>query len=240
MRAAQPLAGALVAGGLALVETDGNGFFRMRACPPGGARSRRAIRSRAAAGRARVTVLPGQTVSAAITLEARATITGRVLDANGAPVPRATRADPGARRLHVRLRQQQRRVHVPRHAARRLPDSGARTVARVADRVHGGERQRPAQRLHVGRRSRGAGRPAPPSFGSANAVLAAYQKAVRTFLSVDESLLRPADGRPRRVRLEQGAAVPGLDDRASPTSGSCRRARSPDGPSTATDGRSAR
>ena len=41
-------------------------------------------------GSARVTVLPGQTVTVEITLEARASIVGRVLDADGAPVPRAT------------------------------------------------------------------------------------------------------------------------------------------------------
>ena len=85
--AGAPQAGALVAGGVALVQTDANGFFRLEGVPAG----RRTIEAgdpvTRRRGSAEVVVLAGQTVSAAIRLEARATITGRVLDASGAPVP---------------------------------------------------------------------------------------------------------------------------------------------------------
>jgi hypothetical protein len=86
----EPQPGALVAGGAALVETDANGFFRLQGVPAG----RRTIEAgdpvTKRRGSAAINVLPGQTVTAAVTLEARATIIGRVLDAAGAPVPRVT------------------------------------------------------------------------------------------------------------------------------------------------------
>ena len=88
--AASRVAGALVAGGAALVTTDANGFFHIDGVPAGTAYDRGRRSGDAAPGSAQVTVLPGQTVNAAITLESRATIIGRVLDANGNPVTGAS------------------------------------------------------------------------------------------------------------------------------------------------------
>lgn len=86
----QLVAGALVAGGIALVETDANGFFRLEGVPAGQRSIQAGDPVSRKRGEARVNVVPGQTVSVAITLESRATIRGRVLDAAGNPVPRAT------------------------------------------------------------------------------------------------------------------------------------------------------
>ncbi len=88
--AGQPVAGALVAGGLTLVQTDANGAFRIEGVPAGKRTIQAGDPVTRRRGSAEVNVLPGQTVVAAITLEARATITGRVLDANGNPVPKAS------------------------------------------------------------------------------------------------------------------------------------------------------
>ena len=101
--------------------------------------------------------------------------------------------------------------------------------------VHGSQRLRPGERLHVRRLPAGLGEPSTPSFGDKNAVLAAYQEAVQHVPQRRRvAARRPADGRPRRLRLEQGPAVPGLDDRRRrhpvPAAGHGRRAE----PSTAT------
>lgn len=86
----QVVAGAVVAGGLTLGTTDANGFFRIEGVPAGQQTIEAGDPTTKRRGSAAVTVLPGQTVSVAIVLEARATIVGRVLDANGQPVPGAT------------------------------------------------------------------------------------------------------------------------------------------------------
>ena len=184
--------GALVAGGLALVADR-----RQRILPHGGrARRRRdvskpAIRSRAGAASAEIVVLPGPDRQCGRSrLEARATITGRVLDANGTPVPRATVRIPSLGGFTF--------VFANDSGVFRFPDlplgdyliQAPGPSQGVADLVHGGQRLRPEQRIHrrrrtgrhwrVERRRRSA---------TSNAVLAAYQDAVRTFLNVDESLL---------------------------------------------------
>ena len=84
------LAGALVSGGVALATTDVNGFFRIEGVPAGSRTIEAGDPVTRRRGSAVVTVLPGLTASAAITLESRATMTGRVLDANGNPVPGAS------------------------------------------------------------------------------------------------------------------------------------------------------
>jgi len=86
----QPVAGARIAGGTALVETDANGFFHVDGVTAGTISIEAGNPQNKRRGSATVTVLPGQTVTAAVTLEARATIVGRVLDANGQPVPDVT------------------------------------------------------------------------------------------------------------------------------------------------------
>ncbi len=143
-----PQAGALVAGGLALVQTDANGFFRSVGVPAGPRRIEAGDPVTRRRGSAEIVVLPGQTVSAAVRLEARATITGRVLDANGNAGAARHGPHPEPGRLYVRLRQRQRRVPLPGYAARRLPDSGAWPVEGVAHLVHGGQRLRPGRRIH--------------------------------------------------------------------------------------------
>ena len=82
--------GAVVAGGLALATTDANGFFRVFDVPAGQRTIEAGNPNTRKRGSSVVNVFAGQTVTAAITLEARATITGRVLDAAGAPVPFAS------------------------------------------------------------------------------------------------------------------------------------------------------
>ena len=86
----RPAAGALVAGGLALATAGGDGRFRIEGVPAGTRRIEAGDPVSRRRGSADVTVRPGTTVQAQIQLEARAGIQGRVLDANGNPVPRAT------------------------------------------------------------------------------------------------------------------------------------------------------
>src|SRR5262249_30213073 len=86
----QLLAGAVVAGGITLATTDANGFFHIDGVPAGQATIEAGDPVTKRRGSLGVTGLPGQTVNAEITLEARATIIGHVFDANGQPVPKAT------------------------------------------------------------------------------------------------------------------------------------------------------
>lgn len=86
----RPVPGALIAGGISLGVADANGFFRIEGVPAGKRTIQAGDPLTKRRGSAAVTVFPGQTVTTAITLEARATIVGRVLDANGQPVPKAT------------------------------------------------------------------------------------------------------------------------------------------------------
>lgn len=86
----QPVAGALVAGGVTLAETDADGLFRIEGVPPGPRLIQAGNPLNRRRGATEVTVLSNQTVTAVIQLEARATIEGVVRAANGDPVPRAT------------------------------------------------------------------------------------------------------------------------------------------------------
>ncbi len=86
----QLVSGAVVAGGFTLGTTDANGFFHIEGVPAGLHSIEAGDPVTKRRGSVAVTVLPGQTVRAEVTLEARATIVGYVLDANGHPVPRAT------------------------------------------------------------------------------------------------------------------------------------------------------
>ena len=122
-------------------------------------------------------VLPGQTVSAAVTLEARATITGRILDANGQPMPRVSVRLPQSGGFTFVFTNDQRVFTFPDMPLGVVPDSGAGTVRGLADRVHGQQRHRSAIRFHERRRA-GRSRDRRPSSSDKNAVLAAYQDAV--------------------------------------------------------------
>ncbi len=158
-----------------------------------------------------------------------------MLDANGAPVPRATVRLPVLGGFTF--------VFANDSGVFRFPDL---TLGEYLIQAPGPSREslisfmeangyRPAQRVH--RRATSppiSGTSRTPTFGDRNAMLAAYQDAVRTFLNVDESLLV---GLPMadlgRVRLEQGPAVPGLDDggrrRQVPAAGNRVRAAPLDG-----------
>ncbi len=86
------MAGALVAGGVALVTTDANGFFRIEGVPAGARTIEAGDPVTRRRGSAPVTVLPGQTVSASITLESRATIVGTRARCERSPDSRRFRA----------------------------------------------------------------------------------------------------------------------------------------------------
>ena len=93
-------------------QTDVNGFFRIEGVPAG-PRTHRGRRSGHAPPRIRAGRRPAWSDGDArrSRLESRATITGRVLDANGIPVPARDGPHSERRRLHVRLRERQRRLH---------------------------------------------------------------------------------------------------------------------------------
>jgi hypothetical protein len=185
----EPVAGALVAGGIALVETDANGLFRIEGVPAG----RRTIEAgdpvTRRRGAADVVVLAGQTVSAAVTLEARATVTGRVLDASGNPVPRATVRLPVLGGYTF--------VFANDSGVFRFPDlqlgehliqaPGPSRESLIEFMESNGYDPRSA--FTAGDIPAELGGEPEPSFGDRNAILAAYQDALRTFLNVDESIL---------------------------------------------------
>lgn len=97
----QPVANALVAGGETIVRTDGNGFFTLPGVPTG-IKSISAGQERNLAagikfprlGSTTLNVLPGIDNFAVIRLRPAGSITGRVLDALGDPVPNARVAIP--------------------------------------------------------------------------------------------------------------------------------------------------
>ena len=142
--AANRVAGALVAGGIAL----------------GDNRRERILQDRRRAGRRLDTIEAGDPATrrrgsraghrpARPDRRARRSRSNRArrssdacLDANGNPMPGASVRIPADRRLHVRHREQPGRLHVPRPDARRLPAPGARTVEGLADQLHGGQRHR--------------------------------------------------------------------------------------------------
>ena len=182
-----PVAGAVVAGGLALVTTDFNGFYRVTDVPAG----RRVMEAgdpfTRKRGSATVDVVAGQTVTAAITLEARATIRGRVLDANGRPVPFASvRIPEGGGYTFVIANSQ---------GVYTFPDLG---LGDYLIQSPGPSKEALIEFMEANgidpnlafTSGDGPGSPE-PTGGDADAVIAAYQKAVQNFFSVDESILSP-------------------------------------------------
>ena len=180
------LAGALVSGGVALATTDANGFFRIEGVPAGSRTIEAGDPVTRRRGSAMVTVLPGLTASAAITLESRATMTGRVLDANGSPVPGASVRIPAIDGFSF--------VIANSHGVFTFPDM---PLGEYLIQAPGPSKESlidfmnangidPASAFTSGD---APGASTPPSAGDTNAALAAYQKAVQTFFSVDPSLL---------------------------------------------------
>ena len=184
-----PQPGAVVAGGAALVTADANGFFRIEGVPAGPRTIQAGDPVTRRRGESRVTVLPGQTVSAAITLEARATITGRVLDANGNPVPRATVRLPVLGGYTFVFANNAGVYTFPdlqlgEHLIQ-APGPSQETLISFME-ANGYD---PSSAFTTGDAPPGLGEQSRPSFGDRNAVLAAYQEAVQQFFSIDESLL---------------------------------------------------
>ena len=93
----QPVPGAIIAGGVTLGTTDANGYFRIEGVPAGTTIITAGDPTTKRRGSQSVTVVPGQAVRVAITLESRATILGEVRDNTGAPVPNATVRLPNER-----------------------------------------------------------------------------------------------------------------------------------------------
>lgn len=184
----QPVPGAVIAGGVALGTADANGFFRIEGVPAGSRTIQAGDPVTKRRGSVVVTVVPGQTVRVAITLEARATITGRVLDADGHPMARVSVRIPQSGGFTF--------VFTNSQGVYTFPDMPLGTYLIQAPgpsvdslisfmEYHGYD---PASAFTSGDAG-GAGLPPPPSSSDANAVLAAYEDAVRRFFSVDESLL---------------------------------------------------
>ncbi len=214
----QPVPGALVAGGLTLVTTDANGFFRIEGVPAG----RREIQAgdpvTRRRGSANVDVLPGQTVVAAVTLEARATITGRVLDANGNPVPRASVRLPQLGGFLFVIANNQGVYTFPDMP---LGDYTIQSPGPSAEALVGFLEANGYDPNVAFTSGDGPDTPPVPAATDANAVIAAYQNAVQTFFSVDHSLLGLPDAQLggfgwNRVRLFQDAVAQTADVRFLP------------------------
>lgn len=183
-----PVSGAVIAGGIALGTADANGFFRITGVPAGARTIEAGDPVTKRRGSTNVTIVPGQTVRVAITLEARATITGRVLDANGNPMPRVSVRLPVLGGFTF--------VFTNNQGVYTFPDLplGSYLIQAPGPSVDSliefmeSKGMNPASAFT-------SGDGPPPVEGTslatadANAVLAAYQEAVKLFLSVDESLL---------------------------------------------------
>lgn len=183
----QPVPGALVAGGVALVQTDANGRFLIEGVPAGKRTIQAGDPVTRRRGAAEVNVLPGQTVTAAVTLEARATITGRVLDADGQPVPRASVRIPQVGGYTFVIANNQGVYTFPDMPLgdHLIQSPGPSAESLIAFLEANGYDPNVAFTSGDGP----SAPPPPPSSSEASAVIAAYQNAVQTFLSVDESLL---------------------------------------------------
>lgn len=96
----RPATNALVAGGLTLVRTDGNGLFRLTGVPQGPTRIAAGLEAADAPGgfprvaHATVTVLPGVEIGAVLRFPAAGRIIGQVVDAYGDPVTHQNVAIP--------------------------------------------------------------------------------------------------------------------------------------------------
>ena len=183
----QPVAGAVIAGGLSLGTTDANGFFRITGVPAGPRTIEAGDPVTKRRGSSNVTVVPGQTVRIAITLEARATITGRVLDASGTPMPRVS----------VRIPEQGgfTFVFTNNQGVYTFPDMPLGSYLIQAPGPSVDSLIEFMQNKGIDPRSAFTTGDAPPELDphprlliDKNAVLAAYQDAVQRFLTVDESL----------------------------------------------------
>jgi len=184
----QPVPGAVIAGGLALGTADANGFFRIDGVPAGARTIEAGDPVTRRRGSARVSVVPGQTVRVSIPLEARATITGRVLDANGTPMPRVSVRLPVQGGYTFVFTNNQGVFTFPNLTlgSHLIQAPGPSVDSLISFLESNGYDLSTAFTSGDAPPSSGGG---PPSAGDANAVLAAYQQAVRTFLSVDESIL---------------------------------------------------
>jgi hypothetical protein len=182
----QPVAGAVIAGGLALGSSDANGFFRIDGVPAGARTIQAGDPVTRRRGAATVTLVPGQTVRVAITLEARATITGRVLDANGTPMPRVSVRIPQIGGFTF--------VFTNSDGVYTFPDLALGSYLIQApgpsvDSLIGYMEANGMDPESAFTSGDGTGASAPPpTAGDANAVLAAYQEAVKSFVTADETL----------------------------------------------------
>ena len=180
----RPVVGALVAGGVALGRTDANGFFRIEGVPAGTHIIEAGDPVTKRRGAVSVTVLPGQTARAVPRLEARATIEGRVLDATGTPVPKAT----------VRIPQGDGYIFVVANNAGffRFPDMVLDDYLIQApgppwEALCDSLKQRGmscAAAFTMGDVPAEAGPDPAPDPHDVDAVLAAYERALRTFFSI--------------------------------------------------------
>ncbi len=185
----EPVAGALVAGGAALGTTTANGFFHIDGVPAGTHTIEAGDPVTRRRGSAQVTVLPGQTVNASITLESRATIVGRVLDANGNPVPGASVRIPAIDGFSFVIANKQGVFTFPDLTLGDylLQAPGPSQESLISFMQANGIDPRTA--FTSGDAPDDLTDPTAPPAGDANQVLAAYQHAVQNFFSVDESLL---------------------------------------------------
>lgn len=211
----QPVAGAIVAGGVALAETDANGHFRIEGVPAGKRLIEAGDPVSRRRGSAQVNVLPGQEVVAAITLEARATITGRVLDASGQPVPGVSVRIPQAGGYTFVIANNQGVFTFPDMP---LGDYLLQAPGPSAESLIGFMEANGIDPNSAFTSGDGPGAPPSSSPGDLQDIIAAYQNAVQTFLSVDESLLGiPDEDRGgfgwNRVRLFQDAVTQAADIR---------------------------
>jgi hypothetical protein len=185
----QLMAGAIVAGGLELVETDANGFFRIDGVPAGQRTIQAGDPVSRKRGSATVNVVPGQTVTAAITLESRATIRGRVLDAAGNPVPRATVRIPAEGGFTFVFANNQGAFTFPDlplgdHLLQAPGPSQESLIEWM--RENGID---PRRAFTTGDVPPELGGDPEPSGGDVNRVIQAYKEALKIFLNVNEAAL---------------------------------------------------
>ncbi len=207
-----PVPGALIAGGLTLGTADAAGQFQIVGVPAG----RRTIEAgdpvTKRRGRADVTVLSGQTVPIVMRLEARATIEGRVLDANGVPVPRATVRIPQSDGFIFVFANDDGRYRFPDLPLGdyliQAPGPDQRSMIEAMEKL--GLDPRSAFTAIPPDLPPELAAPEPePSPDDPDAVLAAYKRAVETLFSLDDPRLQGAPPAPAggfgwtRVRLRQ-------------------------------------
>ena len=217
-----PVAGALVAGGTTLGETDASGRFEIAGVPAGPATIEAGDPVTRRRGSASVTVVAGQVVDVVVRLEARATIAGRVLDASGHPVPRATVTlpKPGSGFYFVFANDS---------GAFRFPDLPLDDWLIQAPGPSRGELIAFMKSRGIDPRLAFTSGDVPPDLGpplidpnAPESVLSAYQDALRTYLRLDDPTIvgfKPAEGAGygwNRVRLFQDSVTVHVDVRFLP------------------------